>query len=309
VSEEQLGSQVGWAAVLIAQELDNHDVAAELAFDVSKGSEDVKFLGFVTDLAQARNDLVGLFAWTCRGCTFLNRSSTIVRPEQAFLARWVCTSCGKVTLVQFRSRANAEWVLQHAVAVTGSAFEERAEDAVVVQKRSRRASAGQRGRQRIFALVAIPALAVIIALSLSDVYAVPFGRGHVSGPGARQSGVAPASRLAGCWVSEAGDHSLYFGRLDAVSKTGTYLPIFKSRPPRPWVRFTVVREDVKGAEIVIRELDETGNVVANSESVLHLPKEGGTLIRVSMARQPPVLTVYHPVGYKGTPYVHMRPTE
>lgn len=284
-------------------------MAAELVFDVSKGSEDVKFLGFVTGLEEPRNDLVGLFAWTCRGCTFRNRSSTIIRPEQPFLARWVCTSCGKVTLIQFRSRANAEWVVQHAVAITGSAFGETAEDAVVLPKRNKRTPSGQRGRQRVFALVAIPALAVIIALGLSDLYAVPFRRGRVSEQGARQPGLAPALRLAGCWVSETGDHSLYFGRVDTVSKTGTYLPIFKSRQPRPWVRFTIVREDVKGAELVIRELDEAGNVVANSDSVLHLPQEGGTLIRVSMARQPPVLTVYHPVGYRGTPYVHMRPTE
>jgi len=283
------------------QKLDNHEVAAELVFDVSKGSEDVKFLGFVTGLEGPRNDLVGLFAWTCRGCSCHNRSSTIIQPEQAFLARWLCASCGKVTLVQFRSRASAEWVVQHAVALTGAAFAETAESAVVVPKRRRKTRPRQPRRQGVFAVIAIPALALIIALALSDLHSVPLRRGHGSEQGARQSGLAPSLRLAGCWVSETGDHSLYFGRIDPVSKTGSYVPILKSHQPQPWVRFTIVHEDVDGAEMVIRDLDASGNVAAHAESVLHLPKQGGTLIRVSMAQQPPVLTVYHPVGHKGTP--------
>lgn len=179
----------------------------------------------------------------------------------------------------------------------------------MVQKCKKRTHSGQRGRQRVFALITIPTLALIIALGLSDLYAVPFRRERVSEQDARQASLTPALRLPGCWVSEAGDHSLYFGRVDAVSKTGTYVPILKNHQPRPWVRFTIVREDVKAAEMVIRELDEMGNVVAHSDSVLHLPKEGGTLIRVSMAQQPPVLTVYHPVGYRGTPHAGMHPAK
>jgi len=281
--------------------LDNHEVAAELVFDVSKGSEDVKFLGLVTGLEGPRNDLVGLFAWTCRGCSFHNRSSTIIQPEQAFLARWLCTRCERVTLVQFRSRAGAEWVVQHAVAVTGAAFGETAESAVVIPKRRRKTRPGQPRRQGVFALIAIPALALIIVLALSDLHSVPFRRGRGFEQGARRPGLAPSVRLPGCWVSETGDHSLYFGCIDPALRTGSYVPILKSHQPQPWVRFTIVHEDVEGAEMVIRDLDESGQVAANSESVLHLPKQGGTLIRVSMAQQPPVLTVYHPVGYKGIP--------
>jgi hypothetical protein len=293
----------------MVQELDNHDVAAELVFDVSKGSENVQFLGFVTGLEELRNDLVGLFAWTCQGCTCRNRSSTLIRPTQAFLVRWLCASCGKVTLVQFRSRASAEWVVQHAVAVTGSAFGETAEPAPAVGKRNQRTHAGQRARQRVFALLTIPALALIIALALSDLPSAPFRWGRGSEQGAWQSDLAPSLRLPGCWVSETGGHSLYFGRIDPVSKMGSYVPILKSRPSQPWVRFTIVHEDVDRAEMVIRDLDENGNVVPHSETVLHLPKQGGTLIRVSMEGQSPELTVYRPVGSKGAPHVGMYPAK
>ena len=150
-------------------------------------------------------------------------------------------------------------------------------------------------------MIAIPALALIIILALSDLPSVPFRRGRGPEQSARQAGPAPSLRLPGCWVSETGDHSLYFGCIDPALRTGSYVPILKSHQPQPWVRFTIVHEDVEGAEMVIRDLDESGKVAANSESVLHLPKQGGTLIRVSMAQQPPVLTVYHPVGYKGIP--------
>jgi hypothetical protein len=288
-------------AILILQDVDNHEVAAELVFDVSKGSEDVTFLGFVTGLEGPRNGLAGLFAWTCRGCSFHNRSSTVIQPEQAFLARWQCTRCKKVTLVQFRSRANAEWVMQHAVAVAGAAFGETAQSGVVVPQRRRKAGPGRPRRQGVFALVAIPALALILVLALSDLHSVPLRRGRGSEQGAGQSGLTPSARLPGCWVSETGDHSLYFGRIDPVSRIGSYVPIPKSHEPQPWVRFTILHEDVDRAEIVIRDLDADGNAAARSESVLHLPKQGGTLIRVSMAQQPPVLTVYHPISNKGIP--------
>ncbi len=287
--------------VLITQELDNHEVAAELVFDVSKGSEDVQFLGFITGLEGPRNDLVGLFAWTCRACSCHNRSSTIIQAEQAFLARWLCTSCGKVTLIQFRSRASSEWVMQHTVALTGAAFGETARSAVGIPGRDGRGRPRHLGRQRVFALVALPALALIIALALSDLHAVPLRRGRGSETGAGQSGPAPSLRLPGYWVSETGDDSLYFGRIDPVSKMGSYVPILKGCPPQPWVRFTIVHEDVDGTELMIRDLDDSGNVAARRQSVLHLPKQGGTLIRVSMAQQPPALTVYHPVSSKGIP--------
>jgi hypothetical protein len=280
--------------------LDNHEVAAELVFDVSKESEDVKFLGFVTGLERPRNDLVGLFAWTCRRCSFHNRSSTIIQPEQAFLARWLCAGCQKVTLVQFRSRASSEWVVQHAVALTGAAFAETAQSAVVLPK-GRRTGPGQSARQGVFALIAVPALALIIILALSDLPSVPLRRTRGSVQDTRQSSAAPSLRLPGYWVSETGDHSLYFGRIDPVSKIGSYVPILKGRPPQPWVRFAIVHEDVKGTEMVIRDLDESGNAAAHAENVLHLPKKGGTLIRVSMAQQPPGLTVYHLIGSKGIP--------
>jgi hypothetical protein len=287
-------------AVLMAPGLDNHEAAAELAFDVSKGSEDVKFLGFVTGLEGSRNDLVGLFAWTCRGCSCPNRSSTVVQPERAFLAQWLCTRCGKATLIQFRSRASSEWVVQHAVAVTGATFGETAQSAVAPQHR-RQTGPGQRKRQGMFALIAIPALALIIALALSDLHAVPLLRGRGSGQVERRSGPTPSARLPGCWVSETGDDSLYFGRIDPVSKVGSYVPILKGRESQPWVRFTIVHEDVEGTEMVIRDLDAEGNAAAHAESVLHLPKQGGTLIRVRMAEQPPLLTVYHTIGAKGFP--------
>ncbi len=286
---------------MTVQELDNLEVVAELVFDVSKGSEDVTFLGFVTGPERPRNDLVGLFAWTCRQCSCHNRSSTIIQPEQAFLARWLCAGCERVTLVQFRSRASSEWVVQHAVALTGAAFAETAQAAVVLPKGRRRTGPGQPKRQGVFGLIAIPALALIIILALSDLPSVPLRRGRGPEQSARQAGPAPSLRLPGCWVSETGDHSLYFGRIDPVSKIGSYVPILKGRPPQPWVRFTIVHEDVAGTELVIRDLDESGNAAARAENVLHLPKKGGTLIRVSMAQQPPGLTVYHPVSSKGIP--------
>lgn len=287
-------------AVLITPELDNQEVAAELAFDVSKGSEDVRFLGFVTGLEGGRNDLVGLFAWACRACSCHNRSRTIVQPERAFLAQWLCATCGKATLVQFRARANAEWVLQHAVAVTGATFAETAPPGEGVAKRRQRRP-GPPKRQSVFALVAIPALALIIALALSDLRGGPARGDRGPEPAARRSGPTPAARLPGWWVSETGDESLYFGRIDPASKVGSYVPILKGRQSQPWVRFTIVQEDVDGTEMVIRDLDADGNVAAHAESVLHLPKQGGTLIRVNMAQQPPVLTVYHPAGPKGFP--------
>ena len=277
----------------MSQEPNNHDVAAELVFDVSNTSEDVKFLGLVTGLDAPRNELTGLFDWTCRGCTFHNRSSTIVGPGQPFLARWLCTSCGRETLVRFRSRANAEWVVRHALAVAGATLDDAAGPAAAFPDRFPEARPSWRSGQRIFGFVAIPALLLIILLGLSDWRPLPSRVGRLFAGAEQQSALTPSSRLPGYWVSESGDHSLCFARIDPASKTGSYVTVSKSHQPCPAVRFTVVREETDGQELVIREIDEQGDTTGRPESVLYLPQRGAAMTRVTIAREHPVLTVYH----------------
>ena len=290
----------------MSQEPNNHDVVAEFVFDVGNTSEEVKFLGLVTGLDAPRNELTGLFDWTCRGCTFHNRSSTIVGPGQPFLARWLCTSCGRETLVRFRSRANAEWVVQHALAVAGATLNDTAGPGAASPDGSPEAKPWWRGGQKIFGFMAIPALALIIFLGLSDWRPLASRVGHLFARGEPQSTLTPSSRLPGYWVSESGDHSLCFARIDPASKTGSYVTILKSHQLCPGVRFTIVREETDGEELVIREIDEQGDATGRPETVLYLPKEGGAMIRVSIAEEHPVLTIYHPIRYKGVRQASIR---
>ncbi len=100
---------------------------------------------------------------------------------------------------------------------------------------------------------------------------------------------------------------MYFGPIDPVAKTGTYLPILRSHEPRSWVRFAVVREEADGEEMVIREIDEQGNATAPADTILRVPKEGGALVRVSMTQERPLLAVYYPIGHKRTHEAGVRP--
>jgi hypothetical protein len=281
------------------QEPNNQEVVAELVFDVGNMSEDIKFLGLVTGLDAARDELTGLFDWTCRGCTFRNRTSTIIGSGHPLLARWLCTSCGRMTLVRFRSRANAEWVAQHTLAVAGATLGDTVEPGAVSRARYPGAKPRRGDGQKTFALVAIPALVLIMLLGLTDWRPPASTLTSSFTRGGRRSMSTPSARLPGYWVSESGEHSLCFSRIDPASRTGTYVTVLRNHQLRPSVRFMIVREQPEGEELVIREIDEQGNATGRPETVLYLAKGGGVMIRANLAEEQRVLTMYHLLRYGG----------
>lgn len=268
---------------------DQHE-PTEIVFDVTKAIDDVRFLGLLDRSGASGNKLTGLFDWRCDKCASYNRDATLVEPQQAFLSRWVCRHCEQVTIVRFRARASAEWVAEHALAITGKALCHLAENELVAAG----SIVGERPRkqrsQRLFAWIAIPALTMLVILGLSDMRRLAHSSAALKDRGALSAQAGATSRLPGSWLSENGTERLTFSHVDPVSLrgSGVYFPE-RGRPgERFW--FDVTHEDVRGEQVNIRPCREDSG--QGSEVTIYMPANGGSLTWIDIESGRPIFKVY-----------------
>lgn len=273
--------------------LTDHHEPCELVFDVTKPVEGVEFLGLLDRTSEPGNKLTGLFDWQCRGCATPNRDATVVEPQQAFLSRWVCRQCERVTIVRFRARPSADWVAGHALAITGKALCHLAEnelmaDAAVTEHRTQK-----QANQRLFAWIVIPALLALIMLGLSDIRRLAHSSAAIE---ARRQLTPPAgalSRLLGSWVSEEGAHRLTFTHIDPVSLKGAGVQFSGNHRPGDRFWFDVTHQDARGEQLDIRPWRE--DLGHAPEVSLYIPSKGRTLTWIDIESAKPIFRVYRRV--------------
>jgi hypothetical protein len=302
----------------VPHESTHYDGPIELAFDVTKASGQIKFLGLLDGSKESDNELTGLFDWICQACKSVNRDTVTLKAQQPFLTKWSCAHCSRATLVRFRARATTEWVAQHTLAVTGKAFYATAEEGQASVRLKGRGKPPRQRSQTVFAWIAVPSLAVIILLGVLDMRRIPYSAASSRSGVQRLADLAPneqlnstpSSRIVGYWVSEARDHVVYFGPIDRVLRTGAYTTAHRGDHRVSTVCFTVIHEEAAGEELVIREEHHTGSRDSNvgdsersaddesraAEVTLNVPRNGKTMTRVDIRDEQPVMTVYRNAG-------------
>lgn len=278
----------------MSQKNGSHARPSQVVFDVREPSGPVSFLGLVEGRGDPENRLSGLFAWTCPACKTVHKETTVIQPNKAFGVEWSCRSCARTLTVRCKARASSEWIAQHACAVGGH---DRAEDHGSLPYVIRSRPPTRHTSQRIFAWVAIPALAGIIALGLMDARRVPSSSASTS---RGQDGPAPVSYawLGGFWVSKARDDALFFSYLNPTADTGTYVRLPRRGRPGGLVRFRIVEGDGRDETIIFRETAEPLNATASpsaDDPILYISRRSDSMVR--MVTRQGDLTV--------TPYDHV----
>jgi hypothetical protein len=289
----------------VPQESNHNSEPVELAFDITRPSEQIRFLGLLDRLRESDNELTGLFDWTCPACGAGNRDAAILRPEQTFSAKWSCDSCSQTTVVRFHARASAEWVAQHTIAVTGTSFEPSAVEGLLPAYLSGRRRPPR--NQAVFAWIAIPALLAVIGMELLDVRRV--SPSSASTPRVEQehrtsTASTPSTRIVGYWASEEKNQVVHFSPIDPVKHTGTYTVVSRHDGQASIVNFRVVQEEASGEQLVIRgesgiESPEFGNrrlLTDASDVTLYIPRDAKILKWVDVEAGGPKTTVYRNAG-------------
>lgn len=288
---------------------EGQETSAEVVFDVMNASGPMEFLGLLKGLDGGTRELAGLFRWRCPSCAATRQDMAIIRPEQVFLARWMCAGCSKVMVVQFRARPAAEWITAHSVAITGKAFGHLAED-----EGGARGPAGydcrpQRRPQTLFAWIAVPALIGLIALGLNDWRRIDRAAASAAPDRSTQPALGPFTQLAGYWVSDDRSHTIYFRHADPDSRDGMYMKTTSTGQFLRNVSFRIIQEEDEGERLVLQEVrhDVDGAVgPADAEGLdlgatLYVPKSGGSIMRVETIDGRPVTTAYHRVNHASRP--------
>ena len=309
------------------EELNNCDVSIEVGFDAASTSGQMKFLGLTPgpDESDDESDselddaLAGLFDWTCQACGAANHDRVVLKPEQAFFARWTCSRCSRVTLVRFRAWTVAEWIVQHTVAVTDKGMNAPAGDQGAVACVAGHGRQPGYGRQRVLVWLAVLGLAVIVLLSLLDMRRVSKSSAALQtsvksvlfGTGQKQSQATPSDRIVGYWISEAKDHVMCFSPIDPVLREGAYAIVRRGDQQPDTVQFKVVHEDAAGEELVVRKQKTGGERVTvkqkgaeityrpqaeSSEVTFNVAKDGKSMTRVEIRDGEPVTMVYFNAG-------------
>jgi hypothetical protein len=303
----------------MSQDLSNYDVPIELAFDITKASGQMKFLGLSERPSESGNELTGLFDWTCLACQAANQDSVVLRPQQVFFAKWTCSQCSRVTLVRFRARAVAEWIAQHTVAVTGKSIDAPVEDKLAASLAASRGKQRQRSSHMVYAWAAVPMLAVIILMAVLDMRRVTNSSASphdspsaaASRTGQQQPPSAPSARIVGYWLSERRDHVLCFTAVDPDTREGTYGVVSRGDKKAQTVRFKVLHEETEGEQLVIRKEGVSGErlVVKHNgarvtyrlqsevpEVTFEVAKDGKSMTRMEIIDGEPVVTTYSNAG-------------
>ena len=274
----------------------------QITFDVMRASESVAFSGFVDAPRGSDSKLRGLFDWKCRSCGSANQDVLTFKPQQAFLIRWACPHCAQVTVVQFRSRAMAEWMTQRTLPTKGKAFCDLAEGEAVVQGRPGNRARIRRRSQRLFGWIAVPALMGIIALGLGDWRRLKRCSAFTLGSARERTTASPLARLKGYWFSRAEARVLCFTHVDPLSGLGKYTMVSRQGGPSGEVHFEVIHEEAAGDRITIRAIDgdakDSTAGADRSEATLYLDKQNGSLIWADIHQGKPVVVVYQRAGKK-----------
>jgi hypothetical protein len=254
---------------------------SEVVFDVREPSGPVEFLGLLEGRGDPENRLSGLFVWTCPACAAVNKDIAVIRPNQAFRVEWSCKLCSQVMVVQCKARAAAEWVAQHARAITGNdPADEKGPLQYVVQPRPRTRSPSQ----KVFAWITVPTLAGIIFLGLIDARRTA---SSTASPGSKQEHRSPMSYswLGRFWISKDQDDVLFFGYVNPTAHTGTYTRVARHGRPARMVRFQIVNDDGTDERFVLREVAESLNDAAppssDSDAILYISRRGDSMVRMT----------------------------
>lgn len=294
----------------MSNETSNHDAPLELAFDVTKTSEHVKFLGLSQRDGESDDELPALFDWTCPACNTGNRDSVAVKPQKAFSAEWTCSRCSRVTLVRFRARAVAEWIAQHTLAVTGKPMDAAPDDPLAAASLAACDKRLQRRRRILMAWVSASVLMAIVLFAVLDIRRV---RNSSASPGAsadattygrktESASLTPSARVVGYWISEQRDHVVHFSSVDPVQRTGTYVTVYRGDQQGKAVQFKVLYEETAGEQLVIRKegvspQDPAAKPQEVSQSqaaeiTLNVAKDGQSMTRLEIVGGKPVMTAY-----------------
>jgi hypothetical protein len=198
-----------------------------------------------------------------------------------------------VTVVRFRARASSDWVAGHALAITGAALCHLAEheleaDAAVDENRTKKQE-----RQRLFAVIAVPALLALLLLGLSDMRRLADSSGALSTRRQSAPQTGAVSRLLGSWMSEDGAGRLTFTHVDPVSLEGSGVQFSGNQRPGDRFCFDIMHEDVRGEQINIRPWREGAGHAP--EVSLYIPVDGGTLTWIAIEGGKPIFRVYRRV--------------
>jgi hypothetical protein len=282
----------------MAQNPEGHSESADVVFDVMNPSGPVEFLGLLQGLDGCGSELTGLFRWRCSSCDTLRQDVAIIRPQQPFLARWVCGGCSSMIVVQFRARPSAEWITAHSVAITGKALAHLTDDETRAHGSVGHNGPVRRRRQTLLAGVAIPALIGLIFLAVSDWKRVESAAASQDRGRCAQPALGAFGRLSGYWASDDGSHTIYFRHVDAESHIGMYMRTTRRGDFVRNVRFQIAREASAGQRLVLQELDHEAN---GSGATIYVPTSGGSIMRVEMADGRPLTTTYRRVGGPSAP--------
>lgn len=274
-----------------------HERVIDLAFDIANPSPGIRFLGLVDNNDIPGHTLTGLFDWTCHACGAVSRDTVVVMPQQEFPAEWSCSGCSRATRVQFRARAGAEWITQHTLAVAGGARE-----GIGPQR-------AHKDRRKTLVWLAILVLAAGILMGGLNLRRLSLSSASPQEEGSLSKST-PSGRLPGCWVSQTGDHAVYFSLVDPTSREGTYTVVSRNDRQAHTVRFKVVTEEPAGEQLVIRV--ESGDLSKESltgadpdadhaDVTLCIPVHGQSMTRISICDGEPVMTVYRKVGLLDAP--------
>lgn len=287
----------------MTQNPEGHSESAEVVFDVMNPSGPVEFLGLLKGLDGCTRELTGLFRWRCPSCDTPGEDVAIIRPQQAFLARWLCESCSSMIVVQYRARSSAEWVSAHSVAITGKALVHLTHDEACGPGFVGYDESLRRRHQTLLAGIAIPALIGLILLALSDWQRVKSASASHDGGRCAQPALGAYTQLSGYWASDDGSHTIYFRHVNCDSHIGMYMRTTRGGDFVRNVRFQIAQETSEGQQLVLQELDRqadgsgAGSDVGQflSGATIYVPTSGESLLRVEMAEGRPVTTTYRRV--------------
>jgi hypothetical protein len=277
----------------MAIEKDSQDMPVECMFDITKPSGQVEFLGFIDGLVGSGNNLSGLFEWTCGKCGTSNHDAAIIEPNQSFLGEWACNHCDEAMLVRFRARPIADWIAQHALAITGRALCGLAEKEETPDPEDRPQTQPARHSQKTFAWIAVPLLAILIVVAAMDMRHIQTSSAYSRLVPGRPS--APSySWLGGYWVSVSPYDAIYFGYMSPAAHRGTYTRRTHDGEPAQIVQFEIVCEETTDDKLVLRELDEQPQA-DGPQAILRIDRSKGSMVRITTSQDQSIVTTnyYH----------------
>lgn len=275
----------------MADEQNNQDMPAECMFDITKPPEQVEFLGFIDGLVGSGNNLSGLFEWTCSACGTSNHDAALIEPNQSFLAEWSCNHCDHAMLVRFRARPIADWIAQHALAITGRALCGLAEKGGASDQPDAPRTQSPRSSQKLFACIVVPLLGILIAVASTDLVRLHASSAYSLGAPDSQS-MASYSWLGGYWICENPNDTICFVYMNPAEHCGAYTRPSRDDHPGEIVRFEIVQAETTNNRLVLRELNASPGT-DGPLAILRITRSENSLVRITTNRGESTLATYY----------------